>query len=54
MGKWGTYPRNNGDPQCDYEEPEEPDPHAGRHEDEEIEHKERQRELKIERDNEKW
>ena len=46
----GTYPRNNGDPQCDDDSDEE----EIDHEDKLIEHLERQAEKKIELDNDRW
>ena len=49
--RWtGKYPRNNGDPQNDCDEPQDkPD-----HEDNMIRHQEEHREHRIERDNDRW
>ena len=43
MGKFGTYPSNNGDPQCD-------DPEAETAYDEQAEERARMREERIERE----
>lgn len=57
MGRWGTYPKNNGDPQCDVEpefDDEGNEVEAVDHTDEELAAAEERAERRIERDNDKW